>query len=201
MGCAPPSHPAGNRGRARCESTAASPSFAAQPRDMGFHGVRRQVLLPARERLQQPLLGHHATDVVRQALEHQPFALGQFDRRAINLQLMSEQVDLHPAELERTARHRVRAPDQRAAAGRKLRLFERLHQEIVGAQIEGADLFLQGVARREHQHRHARCPRRAGGRAVSGRRLPAARYPPRPDQSALPRPRCGPARRCRHDRP
>ena len=91
---------------------------------------------------------------MREAFEHQPFAPRELDRLRVDLQLMSVQIDRQAAQPHDAARRQIGATDQRAAARRQLRLLERLHQKIIGAQIEGADLVGQRIARRQHQHRH-----------------------------------------------
>ena len=121
---------------------------------MSLDRIGRQVLLPASQDLHEPVLGDDAADIVSEALEDQPFAARELDRLGVDLQLVSVQIDRQAAQSHDAGRGEAGAADQGPTASRELRLFERLHEKIVGAQIEGADLVGQRIAGGQDQHRH-----------------------------------------------
>ncbi len=65
----------------------------------------------------------------------------------------AQQVEPHLADLDGVRAALVGSPREGAQARQQLIERERLGHVVVGPEVEGADLLVQGVACRQHQHR------------------------------------------------
>ena len=124
----------------------------AQTRDVLLDRVRRELVLPARDRAHEPVFRHESPRVQREAFEDRPFALRQLERLAVGARFLVRDVERELAERYGRARDGVRAPDQRAAACDQLGHLERLGHVVVGAEVERSDSIGETVASGEHQH-------------------------------------------------
>ena len=129
--------------------------LAAQPVDLHVDGAFRDCAAIAGER--QPR--HGLSRRRRQDAQHLALAVGQPDDFLAFAQFTARQmIDERPEAdgFHRRRGSRLRTLEDIGDAQRKLSWFKWFRQIIVGAHLEALDAALGGVARGQHQDRHAR---------------------------------------------
>ena len=133
---------------------AARLQLAAEVRDVDLDRVRPGLELVAPDALEDEVAGHHLARVEHEQLEQRVLGAGEVEVAVAAWG--HARVHGHVADLERlVAQLAAAAAQQGAHAGDQLVERERLDQVVVGAGVEAGDAVGDGVARREHQHRHA----------------------------------------------
>src|SRR5262249_6585561 len=93
------------------------PELGAQPRDVDLDRIRRDVVVPVRNRAQELLFRDDVAGIQHQAFEDGPFAVREIELLARGTRFLAREVELQAAEVELRAGDSVRATDQGATAG------------------------------------------------------------------------------------
>src|SRR5688572_2464890 len=128
--------------------------LAPQPGDVELDCVEADLLVVEREQLfEDALLRHHAAAAPHQDLQHAELAARELQRHAGDAGGAAGGVERHIAVFDHAAALAAAAADQGARARLQLAQVERLHQVVVGADVERADAVLDLAPRGHHQDR------------------------------------------------
>src|SRR6187402_97396 len=78
--------------------------LGAYTRHIHLDGIRRELVAPVADRVQQPILGHQSSGAQHQAFEDGPLALREPERLAVRGDLAAREIEPQATEFERRAR-------------------------------------------------------------------------------------------------
>ena len=89
-----------------------------------------------------------------QVLQHRPFARAYIQRLAVGRHLVRGSIQGNRPECQHRGRCRLRTTQQGTQTRQQLGQLERLDHVVIRPRIQALHPVLQGITRRQHQHRH-----------------------------------------------
>ncbi len=135
----------------------------AQLGNVRIERIGLDLIVEAVHRGLQCRAGDRAPLAHRQCLQYQHLAPRQRQRLALHLCLQRFEVEFQPAQMQARCHHRRGPPRDSTDPRHQLLDRHRLHQVVVGTDIQALDLVRQPALGRQHDHRQVRAQRACGG--------------------------------------